>query len=113
MREYMRKYRRAHPHLSTPYVQAHRKKKQFTQPFHRADLTPEYADLKSHSQILYSVTAIFLFLLFIFGHSGTITFEGVQVFIGRCSVTIVELTGLVVILMFSWRHVRDLWREMK
>jgi hypothetical protein len=113
MRSYMRAYRRTHPRLSTRYVRAHRKKRRILRPALSGDV-PAYADLTSSSQIVYSASAVlFCVGLLTVRHAAGITFEAVQAFISRSAVTVVELTGLVVIGIFSWRHVRDLWRDLK
>lgn len=117
MRRYMRKYRETHPHLSTRYVRAHREKK--TNLNRPADeQLNKNQNLASAQAIFYcgSISLIGVSCALMISGSGNvdlaaITFEKIQGFIGRCAVTIVEVTGLVVVSVFCWRHVRDLLRK--
>lgn len=113
MRMYMRKYRQTHRRLSTKYVRAHRLKNRISQS-QQAAAACSLPHRKSPTGAFYSASVIVIFLVpFISRHLKGVNFEGIQRFISHCSVTIVEITGLVVIGLFSWRHVRDLWREMR
>lgn len=117
MRRYMRKYRKSHPHLSTRYVRAHRQKKTSLQKRPEEPLRKNQGPPAAQA-ILYcgSILLVVVFCALILSESAaiglaTITFERIQGFIGRCAVTIVELTGLIVVSIFCSRHVKDLFRK--
>jgi hypothetical protein len=113
----MRKYRDEHPGLSTRHVRNHRSR----QKRHRPQLSEQFrerslAPLATAQAAVYCLSLVVLVGLFPFFGSRllqldltAISFGGIQLFIGHCSVIIVEIAGLVVIALFSWRHVKELW----
>ena len=78
-RRYMRVYRRAHPGSSTLYVRRFRDKARGLPMLNKASPQEEQG------------------------------FEAIRTIIVRLSIIAVELTGLIVILTFSVKHILDLW----
>ena len=96
MRKYMCAYRRSHPGLSTAYVRKHREK------------------LKSCSgnvTYLSCVSFLLLLLVVVLLVSGKLHYDALPKVISYLELLAVKVTGLIVILLFCWKHLKQFWKE--
>lgn len=111
MRLYMRQYRRRHPRLSAPYVRIHREREK------NLGLSPEGQTAGTRVSCLSVVVFLSLLEFMTPAYASfdltVLSLDGIQDFIARCVVTIVEASSLVVIALFSWRHIREIWRQIR
>jgi hypothetical protein len=106
MRNYMRDYRRSHPKLSTRYVRKHRERKRDLQ---------AGSSRQAQTSLCCLVVGILPFLLQVDLPSEGINlrFETIRTVISHIDIIVVEVTGLVVIVSYSLKHLVDIWKRKK
>ena len=101
MRKYMRAYRQSHPGLSTAYVRKHREK-----------LKSCSGNATYLSCISLLLSLLLLLLLVALLASGRLHYDALPKVISYLELLAVKVTGLIVIVLICWKHLKQFWNEM-
>jgi hypothetical protein len=117
MRSYMRKYRRSHPGLSSPYVRKHRQKKQQESATISSKERPVSRLQPSVDHDATYLLSLLWFLPLLWA-AGVPTekyldssFELIKTAITYLELLVVKITGLGVIVVVCLRHLAHLWKD--